>query len=854
MTDGEALGGWVAGLGAEEAGRALVALGVDAAALGSVRAWPREERHPPLLDWSLTSEQFTHRSRVGAEAMAGRFEGRDPVRLAVSTAVPPPDVLPRLLASTAVESAFVAVERPPGSLRRRPWRWPLRIGLLGADPRRPAELQDEIGRSGRVPPRLVDVRSVEHDPGAVDVLVVEAALGEAAAAVTRHKPTANAVLVLARPGDRWPVTDAWLATIRATTAAVASALLTTHSLAELLTDLLVEASHAHPFDVSLTRAARRDVLLVAEPDAMRAASLVETTRRVVRDLKRSARSLPPGLGDPLGRVERSTRGAFLGESHEALAIADANEDIQRALGADAAERWLQATLAGRAPGAAAEAGPNAVAVFVGPLERGAAAAASPLDEASLPWEEQAADAFALTVVLVPIAPRATVQQRELLLPRLGRSAEVRFELIVPAGSHASGRLVVLFRNRILQTAVLHAREGAALSLDEAVAITPTLTRLDDRRAFDVALLANHTDAVRTVACHAEGRTTVGDLATLPPIAGRIADTLAKAVRVRRPKRGLSTPAARALLVELAQHGRDLFSELEEELAPLQDAERIQVVTARGQWFLPIEAAYPRYAPDDDAAICTRYLDDPTTCDGACTPSTDRSTVCPNAFWGLCKTIERHHYDPTIDGESPNGNLLISLDPPTRGTRDLVIRRVLLGASERVKPADREATLLALGDGATSVASWEDWAAALKEADTDLLVLLPHADYNHVLLEISKDGLRRSHIEREFVTGARDVHPVVILFGCRTTGKADDPAGFATRFMSKGARAVFHSSTDLLNVHAAALAQRLVGHLTTVGREPQLLSEAQAAFRREAVHDGYVAAFAIAAFGDADWRL
>lgn len=854
MIDDEALSEWVRGLNPDEAVRALVALGVEPGTLADARAHPRSDRHPPLLGWTLTSEQFTHRSSAASRMTAGALDGDGAVRLAVTTDALPPDVLPRLLAATAVESAFVAVERAPGSLRRRPWRWPLRIGILGAGAERALELGEEIGRSGRFPLRLIDVRAVDHDPGAVDVLVVEAPLADAVAAITRQKPAANAVLVVARPADRWPVASAQLATIRAATAAVASALLAPRSLAELLTGLIYEASHAQPFDVALTRAARNEVILVTEPDAMRSATLPETTRRIARDLRRSAAALPRQAGAPVGVLEQAAAGEFLGESHEALMIAEAGDEISRAMDAAARERWLQARLADGTPDAVAVAGPNAVAVFVGPLEAGAAPAAAPLDEAALPWEEQTADAFSVTVVLVPLAPRGTVQQRELLLPRLGRSTDVRFELHVPAGARVSGRLVVLFRNRILQTAALTAHDGKPLRLDDAAAISPSLTRLDDRRVFDVALMANQTDAARSLVSHTGARTTVSDMATLPPIVARIAETLAKAVRLRAPKRGLRSPGARALLVELAQNGSDLHSELERELAPLDGADRIQVVTARGQWFLPIEAAYTRYAPDDDAVICARYLDDPGTCSGACTPVTDRSSVCPNAFWGLSKTIERHHYDPTIDGASPNGHLLISLDPPARGARDLVVRRVLLGTSERVKAVDRDATLSALGDGAVAAASWTDWAAALKEADTDLLVLLPHTDYKQVSLEISADGLRRSHIEREYVTGARNVHPVVLLFGCRTTGTADDPAGFATRFMTKGARAVFHSSTDLLNVHAAALAQRLVGHLTKPGREPQLLSEAQAAFRREAVHDGYVAAFAVAAFGDADWRL
>jgi hypothetical protein len=34
----------------------------------------------------------------------------------------------------------------------------------------------------------------------------------------------------------------------------------------------------------------------------------------------------------------------------------------------------------------------------------------------------------------------------------------------------------------------------------------------------------------------------------------------------------------------------------------------------------------------------------------------------------------------------------------------------------------------------------------------------------------------------------------------------------------------------------------------------MLSDTLAEFRRESVHDGMIVAFAISAFGDADWRL
>ena len=105
-----------------------------------------------------------------------------------------------------------------------------------------------------------------------------------------------------------------------------------------------------------------------------------------------------------------------------------------------------------------------------------------------------------------------------------------------------------------------------------------------------------------------------------------------------------------------------------------------------------------------------------------------------------------------------------------------------------------------------------------------------------------------------MTGGREVKPFVVLFGCRTAPTSDDPGGFATRFMQTGARAVFHSSTDLLNSHAVELAQRLAGRLVNPVDPPEPLSEAMTAFRRRAVADGYLAGLAIAWIGDADWRV
>jgi hypothetical protein len=850
------LDAWLHGLDAADAGRALLAAGAHPDELGRAAATARLGRQiAPILAWTLTEAEFRHRSRAPARELAPLIPDGLRCRLAVSTHAVPTHVVARLLDASEVASAFVAVDRPPAARRRRPWHWPFAIGLVGFDEARAASLHREVARPRTFPPRLLAVRRLDDEPGSVDLLLIDATLRDAVEQVGRLKPTANAVVVLGRPLEAWPVVEARLATLRAMTSAVASGVAAPLRPADLVRSLVYESSRALPFDVTLTIAARGALVLCAEPDAMQEAALPAATVRAGRELRRAravvGATFPARIEEAARELEVAARGGFAGETHEASTIAEANRRIDTALDEAVEERWCQAYVGADN---VVRPGRNVVSVFIGPPEHGALAAPAVLDEASLPWEEEDAQAFRLTIVFVPFEPRGEPQQREVDLPRFGRSRDARFDLDAPADAPMSARIVVLFRNRVLQTAVLTGRVGEPARLAEVAAIVGSLTALDDRRAFDVSLMANHTGTAASLIRHSDGHTFVSAMPGLPPIADRIADKLADATRQSSTKRGLRTPRVRRLLVELAQIGRGLYSLLERELGPLDQAGRIQLVTARGQWFLPIEIAYTRYAPHDDASICERYLQDPATCDGACTPLDDRTSVCPNAFWGLSKTIERLHFDPGLPEAVTQGYLLLARAPPRSGRRDVVVRRILFGASERVTASAREATVAALGPGATAVSSWREWEAELKAADTQLLVLLPHTDYREVLLEIRSDGLPRDHIERDHVTGKRKVSPIVLLFGCRTTGQADDPAGFATIFLVKGARAVFHSSTDLLNVHATALAQRLVGRITQPGRAPQLLSEALADFRREAVHDGLVAAFAIAAYGDADWRV
>lgn len=860
----EQLDRWLRGLTSAEADRAILAAGIDFADLGRARAVqgiptdaPARSRVPRVAPWLLTEEGFEHRAaRDDAGQLARSLETVPPMRLAVSTAAQSSEIVHRLLRLQAVSSAFVAVERPAGFLRRRPWHWPLRIGLVGFPAGAADELSAGFANDRGVLSRMLEVHRVEDEPGAVDVAVLNGPLASAVALLVELRPVANAVVVLDAADDREALVEAQLAVARACTGADASALVPPVDLSDLLAGLVVELSHAKPFDVALTTATQRRSMLWAEPAALGISAVPEIALQRAREVTRIAFSTPPPeqVLDLRSELVAAADGRYAFEVGEANRVRLATTSLEPALDALAEDRWCQARV-GEIGDNIIRVGSNVVTVYIGPREEDALAGPRAFDDAALPWDDEDADAFRLTILFVPAAPDATVQRAELDLPRFGRSPDVAFDLAVDEeASSAAARILVLFRNRILQTMVLSGTVGAEATLSEQVALVPSLTRLDDRRAFDVALMANHAGDRSGLLRYSDAGAVLADGGSVGSIAERIAARLATVAHDRRSTaRGLRSAAARQLLVKLAVVGRELFNELEEELGGFADASRIQVVSAHRAWFLPLELAYSRYAPDPDATICERYLADPAACDGRCSPPSDRSRLCPNAFWGLSKTIEHHHYDPNEEPVLSHGHRLYDQEPQ-RGRRDVVIDRILFGASRRVGDDDGAATVAALGHRAAPAKSWKDWEASLKAEDTQLLVLLPHTDYAQGRLEIASDNLERGRIERSHVTGEGRVNPIVVLFGCRTTGTVNDPSGFARPFVRKGARAVFHSATDLRNVHATELVRRLAKHLFAPGHEPRLLSDALTAFRREAVREGFVVALAITAYGDADWRI
>lgn len=819
------------------------------------------------MSWDVTADDW--RQRLHAEDI-------DAARLAISA---PASLLPDVLGSPSVASAFIEVTRSANALRRRPWRWPLRVASLGIGSDAAAAFAGEVEHAA--PGNHIDVRRAEEEPGAIDVLVIGGPLGHAVALVDdRQGPLANSIVVVgADHGWRYP--KAKVDRLRLVTGAVAVALFPGRDAASMVGQLVWEMSHAVPFDVAVTRATGGRALIVGERAGLDRAELPMIARRMARQAHISHaelamaeppdRPLPPppptagaepiDLGDADHELTAIASRGFRHEHEDAADVARVGAGMEAELARHEREpRWLQATLGDGQDERVLRRGVNDLAVFIGPRRAGAAAAPQEFADTDLPWDAEDAEAFRLTIGFVPLYPRGIAQTHQVELPRIGSSGTAHFRWAVrtppdaAADFVASARILVIFRNRVLQTTVVSGAIGTPITLSESVGLRPDFGDLDDRQAFDVAFFANHDNRNTAALIRAsKGHITFDPMAGLDGIVTQLSNILGDTVNLVQTKQGIQDERCRQLLISLAGKGRDLYQALQQ-LGSLAKAKRIQMVSARSSWFLPIELAYERFAPDDDAVICPKYLDGKTTCDAGCAAVTDRKVVCPNAFFGMQRIVERIAYDPLLHADL-DGKFLI-LVAPRANDRRLSVELAAVAASSRVRPVDVTGLVTALGQESIRADTWDEWTDAIAHTDLDLLVLLPHTEYGprESFMEIGKKSrLERGHIETDFVRRNEQLKPAVVLFGCKTSGTADDATGFANRFMQNGAAVVFGSLTLLLGRHAAALAQLLTDDLRATG-ERRSVGEVLRDFRQRSVRAGLLAGLAVTAYGDADWTV
>lgn len=818
-------------------------------------------------------------------------------------------------------SVFLQVDEPRVAVA---WNWPIRLGLL-SDPRSGAMRLALRDSRWSTLFRLVDVESTEGECDLL-LLASNVRSALASILQRPGRLAADCVLVLGGfKVEAWRA-ESLVQALRTEvgTAGVAVLFVPRGRRPVWFDHFIVELSHNSPIDVALRTAATRSMLqapfLAASPALVANARLDRYVERLGRHLKalgghgvelpqpsrvadRLGISPPPGPeGSPtrdLGEELATNAFGYLHETGDATRVAEATRELEaqtrgpvRLAMADGGgeprerpepdPRHLQARFRvgdANGPVAARALGLGTlylVAVWIGLPQADAAVAPTPFPSHLLP---ASVVGWTLTIVfhelggLGPV-PRPQPRRAEVHLPPDGDSQPCLFPVRTASQpGDFKARLIVLHEGRVLQTALLRARvveQPAAqaedtIALETEVLVRPGFHDLESRATFDAALVVNHDEQETSGVVAA----TDAAVAFFEPVGvdkslRAIQQIVSQLTDLKASPASLRDPDMLKILRSLAEHGRIIRDCLPAAVGDrLARARAIQVVEAREGAFLPVEFFYERPAPSAGADLCDHGLQALREGRGDSPCSTDdESVICPTAFWGFNRVIERRPHGPVKNGE-------FQLSEPTTARGQLsLFRQALLGASEKVKDADiqgpkgAEPTLqAATGGRLTRVRTWREWRQAVQADSPSLLVLLPHSlnhpeDANMAALEIGADLLKSAHLEKPYVCGpACQVGPVVLLLGCSTELTDIAYQSFVGRFKAKGAALVLGTLATIRGRHAVPFLRELVAALQAAAqREGATFGSALLEVKQRMLARGNPFVLALAAYGDAGWRL
>ncbi|KFN48093.1 hypothetical protein N787_06545 [Arenimonas metalli CF5-1] len=496
-----------------------------------------------------------------------------------------------------------------------------------------------------------------------------------------------------------------------------------------------------------------------------------------------------------------------------------------------------------------------------------------LDETRLPDQPEGHD---LTLAWVPLSPARDGAGRRTLpppasagihLPRAGDSSAAEFDLrcgAQPADFRA--RLLVLHENRVLQTLLMTADAAGACALREENRYVPGFASASAGTPADIAFVINDSPAgVSGITTVAGGAVSFdepeGMKASLQSLRKAVAANVV--VSVGDEDAALGSEANLKLMRLLAKHGASILGLLQAHypLGEMATAARVQVVEAIAEAFFPVEFLYSGRSPLPEATLCPNaaaaLAPGGEAVHAGCPHRDSRDHVCPAAFWGMSKCIERHAH-----GDSRH-----RLSVPTPGEERIgPFTSALLAASQIAQaemdgPTGVPATLGKLVPKLTRVESWRAWEERIADTLPDLLVLLPHTGKSTIdpaipSLEISNLYLDADNIEPLHVRAPALARPgpLVLLLGCGTSVAEIDFMGTVGRFVRSGAPIVVGTLSVIHSTQAALLATRLLQATGAPAHAAQRFDEAMLAVKRSLLADGHGMAFTLVAYGHSAWRL
>jgi hypothetical protein len=519
--------------------------------------------------------------------------------------------------------------------------------------------------------------------------------------------------------------------------------------------------------------------------------------------------------------------------------------------------------------------PARITMRIGPPDKDWTSLGTPVDMSKLPEQEEA---WKLKVVLSDPNHIAQPLTSSIKLPKDGPSTECEFKFTPLSTTPFEGRITVLHRGRVIQTAVLKMAvaenldqipDTDQLELSELIPVRSHLGNLEERRQFDAAFVTNHTSSLRPVLTGiAKDHAWLANLEACKPITEEINLALSEvAFSVEDYKSGLESKKGLELLKRLVFSGCELYSAIvESELmrptnrAEFATMEYLQIVSTKNDSVIPFEFIYDREVPDDDATLCPHWKEAllKGKCHSSCNQN-QRKTICPMGFWGLSKVIERHDVTPELaDGirehllqsEAVGNRSELNLDAPG-----------LFATSSKVDQKDAKKVILnfekAFGIPPITVDTWEKWETEVTNQKPLLIIALTHTDGTgaNATLEIGNKTLRSIQVRASHVRpGDPGAYPLVALLGCDTSGSAIEYGKYIRQFRLKGASVVIGTIATVFGGHAARVAEMLIDGLKAEKGSSERLGEIIRKLKRNAILDGQLMALCLVAFGDADWKL
>ena len=796
------------------------------------------------------------------------------------------------------------------------WDWPLRVGLMNDPLSR--QLRSQIEAFSNAPDHkwvgnLINLIDCHVGDTECDLLILPHNLRSALRAVLDAPSTLNAdcVLVLGAIDDgserSMSLAHALLTQTRASGIAFAFVPPTLNKERKPLQaiwfkELLRHISHNQPIDVSLYRASRDKEVNTNPPllfATRKLADLSLVSRRLDQFVRRTSvirfRTQPePEQLERLRRMhgwlattqytmwdhETSTASEFV-NSKRAV-----ESELTEATAPPPKDRWIQAEVWEQGEGELRAMKQflrsdhtYRVVVFIGVPTRDSISADRPFNQEALPDKNEHELVVSFSEPQIGEEP----QVAKITLPRSGNSSSCEFYMHMRPGIVAiNARITILYRNRILQTALLQAQvhEHTEAGPDEKIelvvesVIRPGMQDLSSRSWFDGALILNHAEDGTEQITKA-----VGDDVTRVQIAGLsrtvkwFDDQISDVAEKWKKFGSLGSKKSRNLLWALAMNGAALYNGIvraQRADDALAKAESIQVLSALYGARFPVEFIYGRMAPLENAPLCPKAKAALINghCDTGCpVGSEEEKVICPLGFWGLNRVIERHAYDPNDVKNLAGADFGIQSEPVKGRNRLNVLATALVAASnnvDAVEPGSKQKVIDAL-DAATGkqtkcVESWKDWITDIDSRSPSLLVLLPHTlidgRINQQVLEISADQqLISGHLKREHVLGKTGLpHPLVVLMGCKTAAPDIPYESFILNFRMNGAALVVGTGSTILGRHAATVTQNFIKDIAAIKSSNVTFGELMLKVRRKLVADGLLMALCLTSYGDTDWVL